>query len=81
MHRESGCLYRLDIDPTEEHSIAAAEPGVFKEMLAELDAAQVRGPSCSLCIWIDGPILNAHACIAHSAVPSHGSSYKMYVPG
>ena len=41
MHRESGCLYRLDIDPTEEHSIAAAEPGVFKEMLAELDAAQV----------------------------------------
>lgn len=36
----SGCLYRIDLDPTEQTTVAATEPEVFRALLAEMDAQQ-----------------------------------------
>lgn len=37
---ETGCMYDIRKDPYEEHNLAAAQPGVFQDLLAAVDAAQ-----------------------------------------
>ncbi len=37
---ETGCLYNIYEDPTEHNNIAATNPDIFQQMLAEVDEAQ-----------------------------------------